>query len=84
VVSPKKALARSALRLVDLADRIVARQTLLALAAGHLERHDDAVADLQPLAGGLGAHLDNLAHRLMPHDVAGAHGRHEAVHQVQV
>jgi hypothetical protein len=67
-----------------LADRIVAGLALLALAADHLERHDHPIADLEALGLGLGADLDDLAHRLVSHDVANAHRRDEAVHQVQI
>src|SRR5690606_4226668 len=42
----------------------------------------DAVADFQSLV--FRAHLYNLAHEFMAHDVAGFHARHEAVIEMQV
>ncbi len=54
-----------------------------ALAARDGERHDDPVADLEPLH--LGADLDDLAHRLVPEDLSLLHERAEvAIVEVQV
>src|SRR6185312_12160141 len=41
-------------------------------------------ADLDPVAIDAGADFDHLTHELVAHDVAGLHGRHVAVEQVQV
>ena len=53
-----------------------------AAAAGDGERDDDAVAELQVLH--VGADFDDLAHELVAEDVAGLHGRDEAVVEVEV
>ncbi len=65
-----------------LADREIARHALLALAAGHLERDDHTVPDLQLPA--VAADLHHLAHGLVAEHVTGFHFRHEAAHEVQV
>ncbi len=67
-----------------LADGEVAFPALLAFAADHLERHDHPVADLEALGPGFRARLHDFPHGFVAHDVAGAHGRHHSVHQVQV
>ena len=66
-----------------LADREIAALALLALAADDGERHDDPVALLQ-LAVDARADLDDLAHHLVAHDVAGQHRGDEVVEEVQV
>src|SRR5918998_5284246 len=53
-----------------------------AVAARDRERHDDPVTDLEILHAA--ADLDDLAHELVPEDVALLHRRHEAVVEVQV
>ena len=59
-------------------------EALLALAAGHLERHHHAIAHGEAFGLGLRADFHHLAHGFVTHDVAQAHGRHQAVEQVQV
>ena len=66
-----------------LADREVAALALLALAADDRERNDDPVALLE-LALRFGPDLDDLAHHLVSHDVAGQHGRDEVMEQMKV
>src|SRR6185312_7314579 len=63
--------------------REVAASALLALAANDGERHDDALALLQ-VAVHPGADLDDLAHHLVAHDVAGQHRRNEIVEEVEI
>ena len=53
-----------------------------AVTTGQVERHDDAIADLE-LRMAL-ADLDDLAHRFMAEHVAAFHGRHVAVHEMEV
>ena len=66
-----------------LADGVVAPLALLTLPAPDGEGHDDAVAFLE-LAVDARADLDDLAHHLVAHDVAGHHGRDEVVKEMQV
>jgi hypothetical protein len=60
----------------------VAAPALLALAARDREGDDDAVA--LPEVLDLAAHLDDLAHGLVAHDVALFHAGHEMVVQMEV
>src|SRR5207249_11499783 len=53
-----------------------------ALAAGDREGDYDPVAGLDALHPR--ARLDDLAHELVPEDVAALHGRHEAVVQMEI
>jgi hypothetical protein len=65
-----------------LADRVIAAPALLAIAAIDGEGDDHPVADVQRLV--VLAHLDDLAHRLVAHDVARLHAWDEVVEQVEV
>ena len=71
------------MRLVRLADREIAALALVALAADDREGNDDPVALLE-LAVDAGADLDDLAHHLVAHDVAGQHAGNEVVEEMQV
>ena len=62
---------------------IVAALALLAFAADDREGHDDPVALLE-VAVDAGADLDDLAHHLVAHDVAGQHGGNEVVKEMKV
>src|SRR3954463_12440509 len=61
----------------------VASFALLAFTADYREGHHDPVALLQ-LSIDAGTDLDDLAHHLVAHDVAGQHRRNEIVEEVQV
>src|SRR4051794_27245169 len=65
------------------ADREIAAPALLAFAAGDGERDDDAVA-LAQLAVDPRAGLDDLAHHLVAHDVAGQDRRDEVMKEMEV
>lgn len=61
--------------------REVAALALVALSALDGERNDDAVTLLE-LALRDATHLNDLTHRLVPHDVAGQHRGNEVVKEV--
>src|SRR3954451_8139958 len=75
-------LGHPGVRIRVLADGVELVLTRPAVAARDRERHDDAVADGE-VADAL-ADLDDLAHELVPEDVAALHGRDVAVVEMQV
>ena len=75
-------LRHARVRVGVLAQRVQLVLAVPAVAAGDRERHDDAIADLQ--VRDAAADLDDLAHELVPEDVALLHRRDVAVVEMQI
>jgi hypothetical protein len=79
---PKREVGDILVSVGALADGEISSLTLIALTADDGERNDHAVAYLELLVGL--SNLDDLAHKLVAHDVAGAHPWHVAVIEMEI